>query len=251
MQRSNELGQAIGFALEDWNGAEEPNRDTILGRRCRLEALDADRHAEALHEAYVADRDGANWTYLPYGPFANASDYQGFLRVMLGLDDTLFFAVIDSVKETPIGVASYLRAAPAMGAIEVGHLSHAPALQKTPTSTEAMFLMMKRVFEDWGYRRYEWKCDSLNGPSRAAAQRLGFRFEGLFRQHVVFKGRNRDTAWFSMTDGEWPAIRDALASWLEPSNFDAKDAQKARLGDWMPQSAGQGIVSETDSGGTI
>jgi hypothetical protein len=129
-----------------------------------------------------------------------------------------------------------------MGSIEVGHLSYSPALQRTPISTEAMFLMMKRVFVDWGYRRYEWKCDSLNAPSVAAAQRLGFRFEGLFRNHVTMKGRNRDTAWFSITEEEWPAIRVAMESWLDPRNFDVHGIQRRRLGDLMPSTAGQAIV---------
>ena len=148
---------------------------------------------------------------------------------ILTLDDTYFFAIVDAPTAAPLSVASFLRVTPSMGTIEVGHLSYAPALQKTPISTEAMYLMMKRAFEDWGYRRYEWKCDSLNAPSCAAAQRLGFRFEGTFRNHVVTKGRNRDTAWFAMTSEERPEIRRALEAWLDPSNFDSSGQQKARL----------------------
>jgi RimJ/RimL family protein N-acetyltransferase len=242
MSTTNPLGQPIGDPLPDWKGAHPPVREPIEGTRCRLEPLDADRHAAALHAAYVEDADGRNWTYLPYGPFETAEDYHGFVAYMTTLDHTHFFAIVDRSREAPVGVASYLRAEPPMGAIEVGHLSYAPALQRTPISTEAMYLMMRRVFDDWGYRRYEWKCDSLNGPSVAAAQRLGFRYEGLFRQHVVVKGRNRDTSWLAITDAEWPAIRDALEAWLDPGNFDGDGRQRRRLSDWMPPSAGVPVV---------
>ena len=242
MRTTNELGQAVGVPLPDWSGASVPDRTTMLGRMCRLEALDADRHAEALHAAYSQNSDAANWTYLPYGPFASVDEYAQFVTGIQRVGAPCFFAIVDLASETPVGVASYLRDEPAMGAIEVGHLSYSPALQRTPVSTEAMFLMMKRVFDDWGYRRYEWKCDSLNGPSVAAAKRLGFRFEGLFRNHVVTKGRNRDTAWFSIIDEEWPAIRVAMESWLDPANFDPAGRQRRRLGELMPQTAGRAIV---------
>jgi len=242
MQIENELGQPVGAPLPDWSGAREPDLETLFGPRCRLEALDSERHAEALHAAYGEDRDGGNWTYLPYGPFSSSTDYRDLINGLQRIGGTHFFAIIDLESETPIGVSSYLRAAPAMGSIEVGHLSYSPALQRTPVSTEAMFLMMKRVFDDWGYRRYEWKCDSLNAPSVAAAQRLGFRYEGLFRNHVTMKGRNRDTAWFSITENEWPAIRVAMESWLDPRNFDDEGIQRKRLGDLMPPTAGQAII---------
>ena len=201
----------------------------MLGRLCRLESLDAAKHAAALHAAYAADREGRNWTYLAYGPFASATEYGAWVESVQSRDDPLFFAIVDPATQQPIGVASYLRVDPAMGSIEVGHLSYAPALQRTPASTEAMYLMMRRAFEELGYRRYEWKCDSLNAPSVAAAKRLGFRFEGIFRQAVVMKGRNRDTAWFAIVDGEWPALRSAFEQWLDPSNFDATGAQRRRL----------------------
>ena len=249
MQDKNELGQPVGAPLPDWSGASEPDRTSLLGSRCRLDALDVERHAEALHAAYGEDRDGGNWTYLPYGPFANAVEYGDLMAGIQRVTDAHFFAIVNLSSEMPVGVASFLRAAPAMGAIEVGHLSYSPALQRTPTSTEAMFLMMKRVFDDWGYRRYEWKCDSLNGPSIAAAQRLGFRYEGLFRNHVTMKGRNRDTAWFSITREEWPAIRVAMESWLDPGNFDGEGSQRKRLGDLMPETAGRPIVVNELEGG--
>lgn len=241
-QNTNELGQPVGVPVPGWSGASVPDRTAISGTRCRLEALDAERHAEALHAAYGQNQDGGNWTYLPYGPFSSLGEYRKWIAGVQDVEDPYFFVIVDHSSETPIGVASYLRVDPLMGAIEVGHLNFSPALQRTPTSTEAMFLMMKRVFDDWGYRRYEWKCDSLNGPSVAAAKRLGFRYEGLFRNDKVMKGCNRDTAWFSVTDEEWPAIRVAMEAWLDPLNFDEGGGQRKRLGDWMPETAGRAIV---------
>jgi len=234
-RRVNDLGQPIGEPVPNWTPRERPSRDPMQGRFCRLEAIDAERHAAPLFEAYAADRDARNWTYLPYGPFASAAEYQRFLAHMQQQDDPLFFAIVDLATERPVGVAAYLRIDPAMGVIEVGHLCYSPALQRTPHSTEAMYLMMRRAFEELGYRRYEWKCDSLNAPSMAAAQRLGFRFEGIFRQAVVTKGRNRDTAWLAITDGEWPALKKAFETWLDPANFDAAGRQRRRLEDCRPK----------------
>lgn len=239
---NNALGQPVGEPVEDFAGASPPVHEAMAGRRCRLEPLEVERHAEALHAAYAEDRDGGNWTYLPYGPCASAEEYRSLVVGLLSLEDAQFYAILDEARETPVGVAAYLRIFPAIGSIEVGHLSYAPALQRTPISTEAMYLMMRRVFEDWGYRRYEWKCDSLNAPSRAAAQRLGFRYEGLFRNNLVVKGRNRDTAWFSITRDEWPGLRQAFETWLAPENFDEAGRQRTRLGALMPAMAGRPIV---------
>lgn len=234
-RRTNSLGQPIGEVVPSWTTRPAPPQDPLDGRWCRLEALSAERHAMALHDAYTEAPDEAGWTYLPYGPFASADDYVGFVRWCEERDDTLFYAIIDRVREQPTGVASFLRIDPLMGCIEVGHLSYAPALQQTAASTEAMYLMMHHVFEELGYRRYEWKCDSLNAPSCSAAERLGFRYEGTFRNAVVTKGRNRDTAWYSIIDAEWPAIRVALETWLAPANFDAGGRQLRPLRDWMPK----------------
>jgi RimJ/RimL family protein N-acetyltransferase len=228
-QRTNPLGQPIGEPVPNWTPRPRPPRTPMQGRLCRLEPLDAATHAAALHAAHAADREGRNWTYLPYGPFASTTEYAAWVESVQSHDDPAFFAIVDLATQRSVGVASYLRIDPAMGTIEVGHLSYTPALQRTPASTEAMYLMMRRVFDELGYRRYEWKCDSLNAPSVAAAKRLGFRFEGTFRQAVVMKGRNRDTAWFSIIDGEWPALRSAFEQWLDPSNFDAAGAQRQRL----------------------
>ena len=168
------------------------------------------------------------WTYLPYGPFDEVEDYHAWLRGATASVDPLFYAVIEAGTGRAVGVTSYLRIHPQQGSIEVGHLSYSPLLQRTTAATEAMFLMMKWVF-DHGYRRYEWKCDALNESSRAAAQRLGFSFEGIFRRATVYKGRNRDTAWYAITEEEWPLLRDAYTQWLDPANFDAAGRQRRRL----------------------
>jgi RimJ/RimL family protein N-acetyltransferase len=224
----NEFGQPVGRALPGWSPRPRPPRTPMEGRFCRLEPLDAKSHAAALHAAYSED-DGRNWTYLPYGPFPSLEAYSQVVASVQGGEDPVFHAILDLASQRPVGVASYLRIDPPMGVIEVGHLSYAPALQRHAAATEAMYLMMRRVFDELGYRRYEWKCDSLNAPSRRAAERLGFRFEGIFRQAVVVKGRNRDTAWYSILDSEWPALRGAFERWLAPSNFDAQGKQRAKL----------------------
>ncbi len=235
---TNELGQPVGAPLPDWTARPRPPRAPMSGRLCQLEPLQASRHAAALHEAHSVDREGRNWTYLPYGPFASAGEYAAWVESVETKDDPLFFAIIDLVAERPVGVASYLRIEPAMGCIEVGHLSYSPALQRTAAATEAMYLMMRRAFDELGYRRYEWKCDGFNAPSRRAAERLGFRYEGTFRQAWVQNGRNRDNAWFSIIDGEWPAVRSALEGWLDPSNFDDAGRQRRRLGEFMGEARG-------------
>jgi RimJ/RimL family protein N-acetyltransferase len=168
------------------------------------------------------------WTYLPYGPFATPADYEQWTREVTAVEDPLFYAILDRTNR-PVGVASYLRIDPPVGSIEVGHIACSPLLQRTPASTEAMYLMMSHAF-GVGYRRYEWKCDALNARSRAAAQRLGLSYEGIFRQARVYKGRNRDTAWFAAIDAEWPALDRAFRQWLDPSNFDANGNQRTSLG---------------------
>jgi uncharacterized protein (DUF952 family)/RimJ/RimL family protein N-acetyltransferase len=204
----------------------------MVGRFCRVEPLDPDRHARDLWQANAGDPDGRMWTYLSVGPFADEAAYRTWLSAVAVVDDPVFYTIVDAQTGQAVGLASYLRIDPANGVIEVGHLQFSPRLQRTPAATEAMYLMMRRAFDELGYRRYEWKCDSLNAPSRAAAERYGFRFEGIFRQAVIYKGRNRDTAWFSVTDAEWPAVRDAFQRWLDPANFDADGRQCARLSDF-------------------
>ena len=227
--RKNALGQPVGAPVSDWVPRARPRHTPIEGRRCRLEALSVTQHAEALHAANALDREGRIWTYLPYGPFPTAELYAGWVESHQDRDDPLFYTIVDRSSERPLGVASYLRIVPEMGVIEVGHLCYSPALQRTVAATEAMYLMMRRVFDELHYRRYEWKCDALNAPSRSAAERLGFRYEGIFRNAVVSKGRNRDTAWYSIIDSEWPELRGAFEAWLSPDNFHASGEQRRSL----------------------
>jgi RimJ/RimL family protein N-acetyltransferase len=227
-QRLNQLGQPIGEPLPAWAAPPRPPREPMVGRYCRLEPLDPARHGAQLFAANSADAAGRMWTYLAHGPYATLDEYAPWLQWAAGSDDPRFHAIIDLRTEQAAGVASYLRIDPPAGSIEVGHLAFAPALQRTPAATEAMYLMMERAFA-LGYRRYEWKCDALNAPSRAAAQRLGLSFEGVFRQATVYRGRNRDTAWYATIDREWPALRRAFAQWLDPANFDGEGRQRASL----------------------
>src|SRR5262245_12835819 len=226
----NHLGQLIGCAVPDWRPPPVPPRAPLEGRYCRLEPIDVDRHAAALFAAGSEDKDGRTWTYLAYGPFQTPAEYRAWMTATCVGADPLFFTIIDKAIGQPGGVASYLRIAPAAGSIEVGHIHYAPRLQRTAAATEAMYLMMQQAFE-LGYRRYEWKCNALNAASRAAAQRLGLSFEGIFRQALVTKGRNRDTAWYAAIDSEWPALRAAFLTWLAPENFDAHGRQRVRLAD--------------------
>jgi RimJ/RimL family protein N-acetyltransferase len=229
----NQLGQAIGFPVPGWCVSEHPRGARMQGRLCRVEPLDIDVHAGDLYRAFAEDRDGRNWTYLPYGPFASETDFREWMSESCLGDDPCFFSVVDAAEGRALGIASYLRIEPAVGVIEVGHIHFSPAMQGRPIATEAMYLMMREVFENLGYRRYEWKCDALNQPSRAAALRLGFTFEGIFRQATMYKGRNRDTAWYAILDREWPAAKKAFDEWLDAANFDGDGGQKTSLSNSM------------------
>jgi RimJ/RimL family protein N-acetyltransferase len=208
------------------------------GDFARLEPI-GPQHAAELYEAHALDVEGRNWTYLPYGPFASIEEVALWIASVETSEDPMFFAIIDLAAQRAVGWASYLRIEPAMGVIEVGHLAYSPLLQRTVVATEAMYLMMRRAFDELGYRRYEWKCNSHNWPSRNAAERLGFTYEGTFRQHLVQNGRNRDNAWFSIIDGEWPAIRSAFEAWLDPSNFDESGSQRRRLRELIDEARGR------------
>jgi len=225
----NHLGQPIGFPLPNWSARPRPPRTAMEGRVCRVEPIDVDRHAADLHAANLEDKEGRNWTYLAYGPIATREEYRDWMRKTCLGDDPLFHAVIDLKSGRAVGVASYLRIDPAPGVIEVGHINYAPQLQRTVAATEAMFLMMRRVFDELRYRRYEWKCDAVNAPSRAAALRLGFRYEGIFRPATVYKQRNRDTAWYAIIDRDWPTLKARYERWLDPANFDAAGRQRRKL----------------------
>ncbi|MEX2311634.1 MAG: GNAT family protein [Rhodospirillales bacterium] len=239
MTNVNELGQPIGFPLPDWTPCEPPPRTPMTGRTCRLEALDAARHAADLHAANLTDTENRIWTYMGYGPFADEAAYRSWVEKDASGKDPLFHAIIDLKTEKAVGVASYLRIEPKIGSIEVGHINYSPLLQRTVAATEAMYLMMTRAFDELGYRRYEWKCDNANGKSRAAAARLGFTFEGVFRQCTIYKGRNRDTAWFSIIDTEWPTLKEAFETWLDPSNFDESGKQKLSLSSLTAKALGK------------
>jgi len=226
----NQLGQPIGPAVAGWTPPVRPPDTPMLGRFCRVEPLDLKRHAADLYAANRTDADERMWTYLAYGPFDSLDRYVATMEQLSSAGDPFFHAIVDSATEKAVGVASYLRIDLPNGVIEVGHIAYSPLLQRTPAATEAMYLMMQRVFT-LGYRRYEWKCDALNAPSRAAAQRLGFSFEGVFRQATVYKGRNRNTAWYAIIDQEWPALQAAFVRWLDPANFDDAGRQRLRLSD--------------------
>ncbi|MBL6932225.1 MAG: GNAT family N-acetyltransferase [Rhodospirillales bacterium] len=232
-QNLNQLGQPIGESLPNWIPARTPDKSPMEGKFCRLEALDCARHATDLFEAYSNDKEGKMWTYLSYGPFQTQDDLNDWLQVQSQSKDPVFFAIIEKTSNKAVGLASYLRIQPKDGVIEVGHLSYSPLLQKTPTATNAMFLMMKRAFNELGYRRYEWKCDSLNAESNRAAQRLGFSYDGRFRQAMIYKGRNRDTAWYSILDRQWPGIEKAYEQWLSADNFDGDGRQLGKLADMI------------------
>jgi RimJ/RimL family protein N-acetyltransferase len=225
----NHLGLPVGLPVKAWTPRPKPPRTPMAGRFCTVEPLDPERHAADLFAANAEDREGRNWTYYPYGPFAALGDYRAWVENACADPNRLFHAIRDTALGKAVGVAAYINAQPAVGSVEVGSLVFSPMLQRRPAATEAMYLMMRRVFDELGYRRYEWKCDALNAPSRAAAERLGFQYEGLFRQATITRGRNRDTAWFSVIDGEWPALRAAFERWLDPANFDADGRQRQSL----------------------
>jgi RimJ/RimL family protein N-acetyltransferase len=229
----------IGAAVPGWTPRPRPPRTAMEGRFCRVEPIEPARHGPALFAANRHDQEGRNWTYLVQEPFADYPSYLAWLESAAAGEDPLFHAIVDRQSGSAVGIAAYMRIDPENGVIEVGNINYSPLLQKRPAATEAMFLMMRRAFAELGYRRYEWKCDALNAASRAAALRLGFRYEGLFRQATVYKGRNRDTAWFSIIDSEWPALPGAYAAWLTPENFDAAGRQRIGLARIIAQARGE------------
>ncbi|WP_043309684.1 GNAT family N-acetyltransferase [Pseudomonas sp. ML96] len=213
--------------LSHWQPRPFPPHAVLQGRFIRLEALDASRHGDDLWAA-LQGPDPALWDYLPYGPFTERATFDAWLAANADSHDPQFYAVIDSHGHS-LGLLSYLRIAPKDGCIEIGHIAFGAAMQRTPGATEAVFLLARHAFDDLGYRRFEWKCNARNARSMRAAERFGFSYEGLFRQHMIVKGENRDTAWFSIIDGEWPACRAAFEHWLAADNFDTEGRQKKRL----------------------
>ncbi len=231
---TNHLGQPIGEPVPDWTPAIRPSRSPLnqpamQGRPTRLEPLAPTRHSRDLFEAFSLDREGRNWTYLPIGPFTTFDAFQAWIERDCLEDDPFFYAVIDPATGKALGMASHMRVQPEAGVIEVGHIHYSPKLQRSIAATETMALMMRRAFNQLGYRRYEWKCNALNEPSMRAAIRLGFSYEGTFRQAGVVKGHNRDTAWYAIIDKHWPKIEQAFDTWLDPGNFDPDGQQRRSL----------------------
>jgi RimJ/RimL family protein N-acetyltransferase len=229
----NHLGQPIGVAVPNWSQRPQPPPAPMQGQFCHVMPLDVEKHALDLYRANSVDKEGRMWTYLAYGPFLSFEDYLAEMNKWLK-ESWQIHAILDASTEHVLGLASYMRINRDAGSIEVGAIMYSPRLQRTTAGTEAMYLMMKRVFDELGYRRYEWQCNALNQGSMNAARRLGFQLEGIFRQANVLKGRNRDTAWFSITDEEWPAIKIAFESWLARENFDSSGRQIKSLGQFMP-----------------
>jgi RimJ/RimL family protein N-acetyltransferase len=217
--------------LPDWQPAGTPSQDLVLrGAYVDLVPVDPVAHVGDLYASgHDPDGDPHLWDFLPYGPFAEEAQEQRFLEEAARSTDPLFRVVIDRATGRAVGFLSLLTIVPVHGSVEIGHVCFGPELQRTPGATEAFHLLARHAFDDLGYRRLVWKCDAANARSRRAAERLGYTFEGTFRQHKVIKGRNRDSAWFSIIDGEWPAVRAALEAWLAPENFDAEGRQRAGL----------------------
>lgn len=227
MMHANAFGHPIGPPLPGWNAPPRPPRTPMIGRYARLEPFDA-THADELWKVAGVSASDPTWTYMTYGPFADETTFRAWFAGRIALEDPLFYAIRDTADAKVKGWATHMRIDPANGVVEVGNVWFSPLLSRSCAATESMFLMMARAF-DLGYRRYEWKCDALNAPSRAAALRLGFQFEGIFRQAVVYKARSRDTAWYAMIDSDWPALRHAFERWLDADNFDAAGRQKIAL----------------------
>jgi RimJ/RimL family protein N-acetyltransferase len=209
--------------------APRPTRVTLTGRHVRIVPVDPSAHADALYAGSHGLWHETLWRYLFTGPYPDPASFREYLEQRAACDDPLFFTILDAAG-APAGYASLMRIEPAHRVIEIGNILYLPSLQRTAGATEAMYLFARYVFEDLGYRRYEWKCDSRNEPSRRAALRLGFTFEGIFRQHMIVKGQNRDTAWYSMLDAEWSARKAAFEKWLDPANFSPDGRQRSSLG---------------------
>jgi len=232
---------AVGEVVE-WRGVMAPGRREHRGAHALLRPVEAAADAPSLYEVSL---DPSTWTYLAYGPYASAGELEGSLAVAAASDDPLFFAIV--VGGRAVGVASYLRITPEHGVIEIGHIWFGAPLRRTTAATEAIFLLARHAFDELSYRRLEWKCDARNAPSRRAAERFGFTFEGIFRKHQVVKGRNRDTAWYAIVDDDWPAIRAGFEAWLADANFDAAGRQRATLEQLIAQSrTGSAASSRTD-----
>jgi RimJ/RimL family protein N-acetyltransferase len=226
-EQKNQFGQVVGIPVENWVQRQKPSYEPMGGQYCRVEALDIGQHAAKLFEAFQWNNQDETWTYLPFGPFNTFGEFKKWLN-QYG-QAKMIFTIIDKATESPQGIAIYHDIDVDHGVIEVGSIHYSKLIQKSRAGTEAMYLMMHRAFEDLSYRRYQWRCNVLNKASRRAAERLGFKFEGIFRQSHVLKGHNRDTAWYSIIDCEWPALKEKFQKWLHPSNFDEHGQQLVKL----------------------
>lgn len=225
----NHYGQPIGLDVADWTGCSRPSGETLSGKYCRLEHVNPQKHAHSLFEAYQQATDQRDWTYLSVGPFSDRQEFQCYLELQSQSKDPLHYIVVDQATNKALGTLALMRIDDKNGVVEVGFVIYSPALKHSRIATEAQYLLMSYALGSLGFRRYEWKCDSLNAASRSAALRLGFQFEGIFRQLVIYKGRTRDTAWFSIIDSEWPHLEQAYDTWLNESNFDSSGKQKISL----------------------
>ncbi|MGB6105707.1 MAG: GNAT family protein [Pusillimonas sp.] len=237
----NDYKQPVGLPVRGWTPRSAIPQSPMTGRYARVEPADAGRHASDLYEAYQGAADERDWTYMSASFFPDLTAYRQYLEQTVAVKGAVYHAIVDLSSGKAVGAAALMRNDPANGVIEIGNIAYSRQLQRSTAGTEALFLLMKRAFDELGYRRLEWKCDALNAASRRAALRLGFRFEGIFRQAVVYKGRNRDTAWFSIIDAEWPAIRHGFEQWLAPRNFDARALQIERLSDLIVQAKVSGL----------
>lgn len=226
--RMNEYDQPVGLDLPDWTKRSRPCADRLEGQYCRLEHLDFKKHKDDLFEAY-RNTEASSWTYLPHGPFQDEEVFSLYLSAIAASNDPFHYAIIDYANGKAMGSLSLMRIDTYSGVVEVGHIIYSDALKKSRVATETQYLLMRYVFDDLGYRRYEWKCDALNAPSRAAASRLGFQYEGIFRNAVIYKNRTRDTAWYAMIEEDWPALKEAFCSWLNEDNFDEEGRQISKL----------------------
>ncbi len=220
--------------------ARRPDDRALFGRFVTMERVSEARHGGDLWQSFIdSDPEGRLWTYLGYGPFASEAEFRRWLGEREASLDPLFYAVVPRSSGKASGMASFLRITPEQGVIEIGHIWLSPALQRTREATDALFVMMRHALDELGYRRLEWKCDALNAPSRRAALRLGFTFEGIFRQHMVVKGRNRDTAWYAILDTEWPRLMAAFQAWLDDDNFDPQGRQHKTLAAFLDRPHGR------------
>lgn len=244
MTRVNEFQQPIGEPVENWQGAQYPTKTMINGQYCRLEPISVAAHSQALFDALSQAEDERDWTYLLSGPFGDLAEYQTYLARLETLNDPLHYAIIDLSRQQAVGSIALMRIDAQQGVIEIGGVTYSSQLKRTRLATEAISLLLQYTLGELGYRRVEWKCNAYNHPSRAAALRLGFTYEGLFRQAMVVRGHNRDTTWFSIIDSDFPALQKAYQQWLARDNFDQQGQQRQKLGELIENQRKALLIAE-------